>query len=219
MRTDLELQRDVIAELKWQPSLQNEEIGVAVKGGVATLSGDVTTYGRKIEAERAAGSVHGVKAVAVDMNVKLRTSFFHTDSEIAHAALAALKWHAEVPDDKIRIRVEDGRILLEGDAEWHFQRTAAEHAVQYLSGVKSVSNLISVKPRKVSSDNVTRKIHDAFKRSAEIDSSHITVETTDSRVTLKGNVRSWAERRDAEDAAWSAPGVIQVDDRLVVAAF
>lgn len=217
MRTDLELQRDVIAELKWQPSLRNEEIGVAVKDGVATLSGDVTTFGRKFEAERAAERVHGVKAVAVDMNVKLGNSFVHSDTEIAHAALDALKWHAEVPDDKIQLRVEDGRILLDGAAEWQYQRAAAERAVRYLSGVKGVSNLIVVKPKKVSSYDVNRKIHDAFKRNAEIDSSQITVETTDSKVTLKGKVRSWAERRDAENAAWAAPGVTQVDDRLAVA--
>jgi len=216
MRTDQELQRDVIAELKWQPSLRSEEIGVAVKDGVATLSGDVTTYGRKFEAQRAAESVHGVMAVAVDMNVKLRNSFVHSDTEIAHAALDALKWHVEVPNDKIQLRVEDGRIILEGEAEWQYQRTAAERAVRYLLGVKSVSNLIAVKPKKVSTYDVNRKIHEAFKRSAEIDSSQITVETTDSKVTLNGKVRSWAERRDAENAAWSAPGVTQVDDRLAV---
>ncbi|MDO8501829.1 MAG: BON domain-containing protein [Gemmatimonadaceae bacterium] len=217
MRTDQELQRDVIAELNWQPSLRNEEVGVAVKDGVVTLSGDVTTYARKFEAERAAESVHGVKAVAVDLNVKLPNSFVHSDTEIAHAALDALKWDVEVPDDKMQLRVEDGRIILEGEAEWQYQRAAAERAVRYLSGVKSVSNLIAVKPKKVSSYDVNRKIHEAFKRSAEIDSSHITVESTDSKVILKGKVRSWAERRDAENAAWAAPGVTQVDDRLAVA--
>ena len=167
MRTDLELQRDVIAELKWQPSLRNEEIGVAVKEGVATLSGEVTTYGRKFEAARAAESVHGVKAVAVDMNVKLPNSFVHSDTEIAHAALEALKWHVEVPNDKIQLRVEDGRIILEGDAEWQYQRAAAERAVRYLTGVKSVSNFIAVIPEKVSSYDVNRKIHEAFKGTVE----------------------------------------------------
>lgn len=216
MRTDQELQRDVIAELNWQPSLRNEEIGVAVKDGVATLSGEVTTYARKFEAERAAESVHGVKAVAVDLNVKLPHSFVHSDTEIAHAALEALKWDVEVPHDKIQLRVEDGRIILEGEAEWQYQRAAAERAVRYLSGVKSVSNFIAVKPKKVSAYDVNRKIHDAFKRSAEVDSSRISVESADGKVTLKGKVRSWAERRDAENAAWAAPGVTQVDDRLAV---
>jgi len=217
MRTDQELQRDIIAELNWQPSLCNEEIGVAVKDGVTTLSGNVASYARKFEAERAAESVHGVKAVAMDLNVKLPNSFVRSDTEIAHAALDALKWDAEVPDDKIQLRVEDGRIILEGETEWQYQRSGAERTVRYLSGVKSVSNFITVKPKKVSAYDVNRKIHDAFKRSAEIDSSHIAVEATENKVTLKGKVRSWAERRDAERAAWAAPGVMQVDDMLAVA--
>jgi VCBS repeat-containing protein len=217
MRTDQELQRDVIAELNWQPSLRNEEIGVAVKDGVTTLSGNVSGFARKLEAERAAESVHGVKAVAIDLNVKLPNSLMRSDTEIAHAALDALKWDAEVPDEKIQLRVEDGRIILEGETEWQYQRSGAERAVRYLSGVKSVSNLIAVKPKEVSAHDVNLKIHNAFKRSAEIDSSHITVEATESKVTLKGKVRSWAERRDAERAAWAAPGVMQVDDMLAVA--
>ena len=216
MRNDQELKTDVIAELNWQPSLRNEEIGVAVKDGVVTLSGDVSSYARKFEAERAAESVHGVKAVAVDLNVKLPHSFIHTDTEIAHAALQALKWDVEVPDDKIQMRVEDGRVILEGEVEWQYQRAAAERAVRYLAGVKSVTNLITMKAHKVSSYDVSQKIKDAFKRSAEVDSSRISVESADGKVVLKGNVRSWAERRDAENAAWSSPGVVQVDDRLAV---
>ena len=216
MRTDQELQRDVIAELKWKPTLRDEEIGVAVKDGVVTLSGNVSTYARKIQAERAAEDVHGVKAVAVDLNVKVPSIFSHSDTEIAHAALQALKWDVDVPDEKIKIRVENGPVLLEGDVEWQYQRAAAERTVRYLAGVKSVSNLISVKPNLVSPFEVSQKIKDAFKRSAEVDSSRIAVESTDGMVILKGKVRSWAERRDAERAAWSAPGVRMVDDRLTV---
>ncbi len=216
MRTDRELQRDVIAELAWKPSLQREEIGVAVKDGVVTLSGDVTNFAKKYEAERAAEGVHGVKAVAVDMNVKLAKPFVHSDSEIAHAALEALKWDVEVPDNKIKLRVEDGRVILDGEVKWQYERGAAERAVRYLAGVKSVSNLIAVKPKKVSTYDVSSKIQEAFKRSAEVDSSRISVESLDGKVILKGKVRSWAERRDAENAAWSAPGVTQVDDRLAV---
>ena len=215
MRTDQELSRDVIAELNWIPSLRTEEIGVAARDGVVTLSGDVSTYARKIQAERVVEHVNGVKAVAVDLNVKLPSSFVHSDTDIAHAALAAMKWDVDVPDDKIKVRVEDGRVILEGSVEWQYQRVAVERAVRYLAGVKGVTNLIALTP-KVSAYDVSKKIKDAFKRSADIDSNKISVESLDGKVTLKGSVRSWAERRDAEKAAWSAPGVTQVDDRLAV---
>ncbi|HZK77445.1 MAG TPA: BON domain-containing protein [Gemmatimonadaceae bacterium] len=217
MRTDHELQRDVIAELEWQPSLRDEEIGVAVKDGVVTLSGTVANYARKFEAEKAAEKVHGVKAVALDLTVKLGNPFIRSDSDVAHAAIQALKWDIDVPDEKIKLRVEDGRVLLEGEVEWQYQRAAAERAIRYLYGVKSVSNLIGVKPAKISATNVSKMITDAFKRSANVDSSRISVESKDGTVILKGSVRSWAERRDAENAAWAAPGVTQVDDRLAVA--
>ena len=216
MRADKELQRDVIDELNWTPALSNEEIGVAVKDGVVTLSGAVSNYVKKYDAERAAEKVHGVKAVAVDIDVKLPASSFHSDTDIAHEAVNALKWDVQVPDDKITLRVEDGCVILDGKVEWQYQRAAAERAVRYLSGVKSVSNFIAVSPKKVSTFDVSQKIRAAFKRSAEIDSNRITVESSDGKVTLKGQVRSWSERRDAEGAAWSAPGVTQVDDRLAV---
>ncbi len=216
MRPDQELHRDIVSELNWHPSLRNEEIGVAVKDGVVTLSGDVSNYARKIEAERSAEKVLGVKAVAVDINVKLPHSFIHSDTEIAHAAIEAMKWDVDVPNDKIQVRVEDGRVVLEGEAEWQYERAAAERATRYLAGVKGVTNLIAIKPKAVSAYDVSRKIKDAFKRSAEIDSSLINVESLDGKVTLNGSVRSWAERRDAEKAAWLAPGVTHVDDRLAV---
>lgn len=216
MRTDKELQRDVIAELGWKPSLEDQEIGVAVKDGVVTLSGEVSNYAMKYDAEHAAEAIHGVRGVALDLTVKLPRSSFHSDTEIAHAAVDALKWDIQIPDDGIKVRVEDGRVSLEGDVEWQYQRQAADHAVRYLAGVKSVSNTIVVKPKKVSATDVSKKIRDAFKRSAEIDSSRVTVESLDGKIILKGKVRSWAERRDAENAAWSAPGVTKVDDRLVV---
>lgn len=216
MRTDKELQRDVIAELGWKPSLRGQEIGVAVKDGVVTLSGQVSSYAIKYDAEHAAEAVHGVKGVALDLTVKLPSSSFHSDTEIAHAAVDALRWDIQVPDDKIKIRVEDGNVTLEGAVQWQYQRQAAERALRYLAGVKSVYNLITVKPRKVSAYDVTQKIKDAFKRSAEIDSSKVHVESLDGKVVLEGSVRSWAERRDAENAAWSAPGVTTVDDRLVI---
>jgi VCBS repeat-containing protein len=216
MRTDTELEKDVFDELKWRPSLRDEEIGVAAKDGVVTLSGTVSDYVKKYQAEKAAESVHGVQAVAVDLNVKLPSAFSHTDTEIAHAALDALKWDVEVPTEKIKLRVENGRIILEGTVDWQYQRSAAERAVRYLSGVKSVTNLIAVKAKKVSTYDVSTEIKKAFKRSADIDASRINVEAIDGKVILKGKVRSWAERRDAEDAAWAAPGVTQVDDRLAI---
>jgi len=216
MKADKDLQRDVIAELEWTPTLYNEEIGVAVKDGVVTLSGNVSNFGKKFAAERAAEKVHGVKAVALDLNVKLPSMWIRNDTEIAHAALDALKWDVRVPDDKIKMRVEDGRITLEGEVEWQYQRDAAERAVRYLTGVTSVSNLLTVKAKKVSTYDVSKKIKEAFKRSADVDSSHITVDAVDGKVILKGHVRSWAERRDAENAAWAAPGVKTVDDRLAI---
>jgi osmotically-inducible protein OsmY len=216
MRTDEALKLDVIAEMNWQPSLRNEEIGVAVKDGVVTLSGEVSSYGKKFEAERAAESVHGVKAVAIDLNVKLSHPFMHNDTEIAHAVLNAFKWDIDVPDDQLRARVEDGRVLLEGEVQWQYQKTAAERAIRYLAGVKSVANLITVKPVQPSTADVNQKIRAALKRSAEIDSSRISVQILDGEVILGGKVRSWAERRDAESAAWAAPGVTRVDDRLAV---
>lgn len=216
MRSDQELHRDIVSELNWHPSLRNEEIGVAVKDGVVTLSGDVSNYARKMEAERSAEKVLGVKAVAVDINVKLPHSFIHSDTEIAHAVIEALKWDVDVPNDKIQVRVEDGHVVLEGEAEWQYERASAERATRYLAGVKGVTNLIAIKPKKVSAYDVSRNIKDVFKRSAEIDSSLINVESLDGKVTLNGRVRSWAERRDAEKAAWSAPGVTYVDDRLTV---
>jgi len=217
MKTDRDLQHDVIAALDWAPSLEGEEIGVAVKDGVVTLSGTVSNYVRKFEAERAAEKVHGVKAVAVDLIVKLPESWVRTDTEIAHAALDALKWDVRVPDDKITLHVEDGRIILQGEVEWQYQRDAAGRAVRHLTGVKGISNFLSVKPKKISPVDVTNKIKEAFKRSAEVDSSNISVDSIDGKIILKGRVRSWAERRDAENAAWAAPGVTAVDDRLAVA--
>ena len=216
MRTDSMLRNDVTAELSWQPSLRNEEIGVAVKDGVVTLTGEVTSFARKCDAEHAAKSVHGVRAVAIDLPVKFPNSLAHSDTQIAHQALKALQWDIDVPDESVMLRVEDGKVTLEGEVEWQFQKAAAERAIRYLAGVRSVTSRISVKSKKVSTQDVTQKIKDAFKRSADLDSRLINVESLDGKVVLKGQVRSWAERRDAENAAWAALGVTEVDDRLLV---
>ena len=216
MKTDTQLQRDVLDEMKWQPSIKDAEVGVAVKDGVVTLSGFVDSYAKKLAAERAAENVSGVRAVADDLKVKLPTTSQRSDTEIAHAALSALKWNIEVPDSRIKLRVEDGWITLEGDVDWQYQKNAAEECVRYLTGVKGTWNNLIVQQQKVSAYEVSKKIQDAMKRSATIDSQRISVEAKDGRITLKGTVRSWAERQDAENAAWAAPGVAFVDDQIAV---
>jgi len=216
MKTDSQIKKDVQDELKFQPNIRETEIGVAVKDGVVTLSGFVDSYAQKLAAERAAEGVSGVRAVAEDLKVKLAHSFQRSDTEVAQAAVSALKWNVEVPDDKIKLRVEDGYVTMEGDVDWQFQKSSAYESVRHLLGVKGVRNLIAVRQPKASAYEVSQKIQDAFKRSATIDSQKISVETVDGRVILKGTVRSWAERQDAERAAYAAPGVTMVDDLIAV---
>ena len=216
MKTDTQLQRDVLDELKWQPSIKDAEIGVAAKDGVVTLSGFVDSYTQKLAAERATENMSGVRAVAEDLKVKLPYASQRTDTEIAHAALNALKWNIEVPDTRIKVRVEDGWITLEGDVDWQYQKSAAQDAVHYLIGVKGTRNSVVVRQPNASVNDVGRKILDAFKRSATIDAQKVSVEAQNGRVVLTGTVRSWAERQDAENAAWAAPGVAMVEDRIIV---
>lgn len=216
MKSDAQLKQDVQDELKFQPNIRETEIGVAVKDGVVTLSGFVDSYAQKLAAERAAENVAGVRAVAEDLKVKLAHSFQRSDTEIAAAAVNALKWNVEVPDDRIKLRVEDGYVTMEGDVDWQFQKSSAYESVRHLLGVKGVRNVIAVRQPKASAFEVSKKIEEAFKRSATIDSQKITVEAKDGRVLLKGTVRSWAERQDAERAAYAAPGVTIVDDLIAV---
>jgi osmotically-inducible protein OsmY len=216
MKTDLQLQRDVLEELKFEPSIREAEIGVATKGGVVTLTGFVDSYAEKFSAERTAERVNGVKAVADDIKVKLPGSFQRSDTDIAHAVVNALRWDIQVPDDRIKAAVDDGWIDLEGEVEWQYQKWAAEGAVRNLTGVKGVSNLITMKPKKPSTYEVGQKIKDSLRRHAERDADKITIEAKDGRVTLRGTVSSFAERQDAERAAWQAPGVTNVDDLIAV---
>ncbi len=216
-RTDEQIQRDVLDELKWDARVQPNEIGVSVKDGVVTLIGDVDTYLKKWDAEEAAKRVRGVKAVANDIEVQLPGFGERTDTDIAAAATRALEWDAAVPADKVKVTVSKGWVTLEGEVNWEYQKQDAERAVRRLAGVRGVSNLIMVRPRLTPKpDEIKHKIEDALVRDAETDAQRITVDVQGSKVILRGTVRAWAEREEAERLAWTAPGVTSVEDHIMV---
>ena len=215
MRSDIQIQQDVMDQLKWEPGLTSAEIGVAVKNGIVTLSGIVDTFSKKITAENAAKKIAGVKAVAEEIQVGASPAYRKTDAEIADAVLFAIKWSTNIPDEKIRVKVEDGVVTLEGEVEWDYQRKEAKRIIGHLSGVRTINNFISLKPL-VKIENIKEKIAAAFVRNATIDSGKIIVEIIGSKVVLQGVVRSMAEHDDAENAAWAAPGVTSVQNDLIL---
>ena len=215
MRSDIQIQQDVMDQLKWEPGLNSAEIGVAVKNGIVTLSGMVDTFSKKITAEDAAKKIAGVKAVAEEIQVGPSPAYKKTDAEIADAVLFAIKWNTSLPNDKIRVKVEDGVVSLEGEVEWDYQRKEAKKSVERLTGVRAINNFISLKPS-LKPENIKDKIAAAFVRNATIDSEKISVEIVGSKVILHGVVRSMAEHDDAENAAWAAPGVTLVQNDLIL---
>ena len=215
MHTDSDIQKDVVAELNAEPNLRNDDLAVGVRDGVVTLAGYVDSYADKWRAERVVSKVKGVKAVVNELEVKLSSSSQRPDPEIARAAVNALQWNALVPHDRIKVVVEDGWITLRGEVDWYYQKEEAERTVRNITGIKGVSNLITVAAVPAPSD-VKQRITDALRRGAQFDAERITVEVTGHKAILKGTVRSYAELLDAERAARKAPGITEVENRLTV---
>jgi len=216
VKSDQDLRRDVEAELEYEPSIDSGEIGVAVKDGIVTLAGSVRTYVEKWKAQRVVERIEGVRGIVNDIEVHPVGE--RSDSDIARSAVEALKWNVLVPSDKIKVEVEHGWLTLKGEVEYDYQRRAAERAVRNLPGIRNVTNLVTVKPRgsKPDPETVKAAIRRAMERQAEIEASKIDVEVDGSVVTLSGSVHSWAERYEVEKAAWAAPGVTEVRNRLSV---
>jgi len=214
MRSDSDIRRDVEDELRWDPQIDPTDIAVGVNGGVVTLAGFVRSYSERRLAETAAKRVAGVLAVANDLEVRLPDMDQRPDPDIARDAVARIKEELPYAWENIRVLVKNARLTLEGEVEWNYQRERAEAAVHGVRGVEGITNSIEVKPRAAPED-IRRKIEEALRRAAGIDASRITIESNGSEAILTGTVRSWAERQEAERAAWSA-GVAKVDNRIII---
>jgi osmotically-inducible protein OsmY len=214
---DLDLRQDILDELEFEPSIDAADIGVAVEAGTVTLTGHVPTYSQKRKAEDIVKRVKGVRAIAENIEVRPAGTHMTADDEIAKRALNAMSWGTIVPRDAVQIKVEDGFVTLTGKVEWNYQKRAAESAVQGLAGVKSISNQISLQPSASASD-VRRRTENALRRDAELEAKRISVNVADRKVTLEGKVRTFAEREAAERAAWTAPGVTSVINRITISA-
>jgi osmotically-inducible protein OsmY len=215
MYTDTEIQKDIAAELKWEPSLRDDDIAVGIRDGVVTLGGFVDSYADKKKAERVAARVKGVKAIANELEVKLPSFSERSDPDIARAALEHLRWNISVPHEKIQVKIDQGWLTLEGEVQWQYQKEAAEKAVRNLTGVKGMTSLIRLSAQAIPRD-VKKRIREALHRTAQFDADRIRVEMEGNKVLLEGTVRSYAELRDAERAARNAPGVTEVDSRLAI---
>jgi osmotically-inducible protein OsmY len=215
MRSDIDLEREIIAKLRLEPSISHEDLAIAVKDGVVTLTGVVSSFAEWHGAERIVERTIGVKTLVNELIVGRASGAHRTDAELAHAVMSAFKWHPEVPAERIRATVTNGQVILEGDMPWNFPRMAAERMARNLAGVRGVTNLIRVQETPAPSD-VKQRITAALRRQAELDAERITVEAKGHAITLRGTVRTLAEKRDAEDAAWRTSGVTRVENELVV---
>lgn len=216
MKTDSQLQHDVLEELKWEPQVDHSKIGVTAQGGIVTLTGFVPNYAQKLAAEKAARRVNGVKAIAQEMEVRFPSDPKTSDDEIARRVLDVFRWDVTIPDDKFEVKVEHGLVTLRGKAEWNYQKQAAAKAAGRISGVKGVLNQIEVAPRPSTYD-VRERIVSAFQRSSTLDANAIDIKVDGSTVKLSGRVHGWNERKVAENAAWAAPGVTRVEDNILLA--